>query len=703
MKYKEWKILTQVRKMLCALLASLFLLPAGAEAGIILVLSGGGTRGFAHIGVIEVLEERNIPILGIVGTSIGSLMGALKASGYDAAEMRRIVENLDLPSLMAENTGPMFVFTGDDTRAKRSTVPALSYRKRGEQAGPLGFLSGDKLFHFFMQVMNHVTVTDFSALPIPYAAVATDIRTGEKVVLQSGSLPSAMRASMSIPALFEPWEIEGRLLVDGGLVSNMPIDTAREIFPGIPVVAVDVSDSPTKERSVSSFVDVIDQSLSIVMRYKTEQEAQNADLVLAPRVGEFSFLDSQQAESIIKRGRDAALAKIDTIQALSDSGPDILIAATPLFSNIVGDVCIQGLPEGLALKIRKQYLTWVGKRFDPKEVEKGVQRLMEVDDIDTVDYRLDRTESGDILVVLDVRKSPDLEVGFSGYTTNLHPYRWLYLKGTKRGLLSESDSLSGVVRIGKQWGLDLSYLTAPEPLDSWKVDFAAHKWELDLDGGGRRDWDRYSLGVSRLFRAGDVRMGLGLAYEYIDARGGGSESSVGPTFFATHDTLDIPGDPTEGYAWRVSAWWPDLEEFLYRITYFKPLGSGELWRTYFRLGYAEGDMDSLGHAVYLGAAEELYSMAESPVEAERMIWANVAFRRILQRSVLGIVAAEVFGSYGYAMDRDYGKVASPWEVGVAVNFPNNFIDAKLAAMYGSEGFRLGFFLGVPIWDHYPLP
>jgi NTE family protein len=196
-------------------------------------------------------------------------------------------------------------------------------------------------------------------------------------------------------------------------------------------------------------------------------------------------------------------------------------------------------------------------------------------------------------------------------------------------------------------------------------------------------------------------MGFGAAYEHIE--GDVSSSSFGPTFFASYDTLDIPSDPTSGQAWRFNAWWPDLEEVLYRVTFFKPLRVGSTWRTYLRLGYAEGNMNSDGHAAYLGAAEELYSISSRPIEAERMVWANIAFRRILKRSIWGIVAAEFFGSVGYAMDEEYDKIATPWEVGVAINIPNNLINVKLAAMYGSEEFKLGFFLGIPIWDRYPLP
>ena len=695
-----------MRRFLVVLLLLCLSSPLAAEAGVVLVLSGGGTRGFAHIGVIELLEERNVPVVAIVGTSVGSLIGALKASGYDAAGIRRVVGELDLPSLLAENTGPMFVFTGNDQRAKRSTVSALTYKRSGRQRGSMGILTGDKLFQYFTRLMRHVNVTDFHDLPIPYAAVATDIQTGEKVVLQGGSLPSAMRASMSIPALFEPWEINGRLLVDGGLVSNLPVDVARELFPGIPVVAVDVSDSPSKDRPLNSYIDVIDQSLTVMMRHVTEAEGRRADLLISPKVRSFSFLDASKADEIIARGREAALPHIDEIVRLSDRGPGILDPDWERFaSNVVGDIRVEGLPEKVAMDLRRRCLSWVGRPVNRDGIELTVQRLMESPSIATVDYQLGRTESGDVLVLLDVRQSPKLEIGVSGYTTNLHDNRWLYVKGVARGLFSDYDSLLGVLRLGEQWGIDLSYQTAPESMNAWEFNLAAHNWAMDTSGG-KRDWDRYALGVNRVFRWGDVRLGLGLAYEHVEGSyGGGNDDrdAVGPTFFAAYDTLDIPGDPVSGHAWRINAWWPNLDEINYRLTYFKPLRVGENWRTYFRMGYAEGNRDSRGHAVYLGAAEELYSVSSRPVEAERMVWANIAFRRILNRSVLGIVAAEVFGSYGYAMDGEYRKIASPWEVGLAVNFPNNLIDVKLAAMYGSEELKLGFFLGVPIWDHYPLP
>jgi NTE family protein len=694
----------EVKNALRAILAAVFLIFSGAAAeaeGIVLVLSGGGTRGFAHIGVIEVLEEQGIPVAGIVGTSIGALIGALNASGYNAGALREMAKTLDLPALLSENTGPLFVFTGDDREAKMNTISALTYKKMGAHSGPLGILTGDKLFQYYTQLTRRVDVTDFNELPIPYAAVATDLQTGEKVVLRSGSLPSAMRASMSIPALFEPWEIDGRLLIDGGVVSNMPIDTAKELFPGVPVVGVDVSDIPTKEHAIRSFLEVIDQSLTIVMRRATLEEARNADCVVTPRVQEFSFLDGGAADEIIARGREAALENIGKIRALSNLAPGRPAREAPSAkSRIVSDVVIHGLPESVAARLRKQFLRWVGKPLDTESVENAVKGMMDAPDIATVDYMLQRTKEDTVILVLDVRPRADLELGLSGYTTNLDPYRWLYLKGTARGLFSETDSLRGIVRLGKQWGVDLSYLTAPEPLPSWEFTLAAQKWEMSTSGGYRK-WNRFSGGSQRLFQAGKVRMGLGLAYEYID--GERYSDFLGPAFFAAHDTLDIPGDPTKGQAWRLNVWWPDMGEILYRFTYFKPVSIGKMWRVYLRFGYAEGNLEEDGHASYLGSAEELYSIASRPVEAERMAWINIAFRRVLKKTVLGIVAADLFGSYGYAMDEEYRKTAAPWEVGLAFSVPNNLVNVKLAAMYGSEEFKIGFFLGVPLWEHYPLP
>lgn len=696
-----------LKKFLCTVIAACMLMisPFSCDAGVVLVLSGGGTKGFAHLGVIETLEEHGIPVIGIVGTSMGALMGALRASGYSTQEMHRILKELDLPSLLSENTGPMFVFTGNDRRAKKSTIPALTYTKNKGQTGPKGLLTGDKLYIYFSQLMKNVSETDFYHLPIPYAAVATDIITGEKVVLKEGNLAAAMRASMSIPMVFEPWVIDDHVLVDGGIVSNLPVYTAKELFPGIPIVAVDISAGLID--GVNSYMDVINQSLTILMRQTTDEESKAADILLKPKVEGLGTLDTVDPEVVVQLGRDAAMEKIAEIKALSDSGPALFtLEEERTLSDIVGDIEVHGLPPKMSEMIRKRTLKWVGRPVNEKLIMELLEKLSDAAGVDMADYQLGRTQSGDVLVRIDVRQSPEKKIGISGYTTNLHSNRWLYLKGEKRGLLSEYDSLSGVVKIGDQWGADLTYQTAPQPMDAWQIRLSAQNWKPRGKDDVTRDWDRYAAGISRLFTWGDVNLGLGYAYEHIDGdaiSNWDATDASGITFFAEYDTLDMPSDPTKGHAWRVNFWWPDFDQIIYRLSYFKPLEVSDVWRTYLRLGFAEGDMNKRGHAVYLGAAEELYSIASNPIEAERMFWANLAVRRILNRTAMGVIAGEVFASWGYAMDKEWHKVDAPWEVGLAVNFPNNFVDMKFAVMYGSEEFKTGFFIGVPIWDHYPLP
>ena len=237
----------------------------------------------------------------------------------------------------------MFVFSGNDRRAKTSTIPALTYKIQDGQRGPKGILTGDKLYMYFSKLMRHVSETDFYNLPIPYAAVATDVNTGEKVVIQDGNLASAMRASMSIPALFEPWKIDGHLLIDGGVVSNLPVYTAQELFPGIPIVAVDISDGMAD--SINSYMDVMNQSLTILMRKTTNEEGTAADILLHPHTEGLGMLDTTDPEKIIALGREAAMEKIDEIKQLSEQGPALFtLEQDRRLSDIIGDVEVHGLP-----------------------------------------------------------------------------------------------------------------------------------------------------------------------------------------------------------------------------------------------------------------------------------------------------------------------------------------------------------------------
>ena len=675
---------------------------SSASSGIVLALSGGGLRGVAHVGVMKVLADNNIPIVGIVGTSMGALMGGLAAVGYTPDQIFEIVSEVDLATDLSENSGQIFVQTGSHYDTNIPSGYWLRKTKTGDQDGPLGFFSAAKLFERFTGLASRVEVIDFMQLPIPYAAVATDIETGEKVVIKSGSIVSAMRASMAIPGLFEPWRIGNRLLVDGGVVSNLPVLTAKELFPGYPIVAVDVTDIPGRSGNVKTIIDVLDRSLTILTHQNVSEERKYADVLIIPDVLDFGMFDESKVADIYEVGVVAANEKIDIIKSLVQDMPEMNpFKKESAAGKLVEDVIVTGLPPKSSALLRSNYLHWVGKPIDTRAIIAASKEIAARSDILAADYRVE--ENDGLIVYLEVVPYPDFDWGVSGYTTNIDPYRWLYVRGIVRDLFTERDTFYGIFKIGEEWGVDLKYNTAPDPLRFWEFRYSLQHWNLEPVNSFYKSWRRHGLGFSHSFKFGAFELGLGYAYEYIDGTGGSNNSS-GPVFYASLNTLDVPSDPTRGSAFSLTAWWDDFDEVLLRADYFQPLKISNLWRTYLRLGFAEGNMDRMGHAVYLGAAEELYSVAGRPIEAERMAWANLAFRRVISRGIFGSITGEVFAGVGYALDKDNNRIDLPWEAGVSITVPNNVIDTKFAVFYTSDReMRFGFFVGNPIWDHYPIP
>src|SRR5690554_605230 len=196
-----------------------------------LVLSGGAARGLAHIGVLKALEEQGVAIDAIAGTSMGAVVGGLYAAGYSIAELEQLATELDWQQALSDAPPREDIpFRRKQDDRDFLVRQKLSFRDDGSLGLPLGVIQGQNLALLLERLLVHASDTrDFDHLPIRFRAVATDIANDEKVVFRSGHLPQAIRASMSIPAVFAPVEIKGRLLVDGGMVDNIPMDVARDM------------------------------------------------------------------------------------------------------------------------------------------------------------------------------------------------------------------------------------------------------------------------------------------------------------------------------------------------------------------------------------------------------------------------------------------------------------------------------------------
>ena len=241
---------------------------------IALVLGGGAARGFAHVGVIRALEQEKIPIDMIVGTSVGSLIGAIYASDMNSFELEWTAFTLEKDSLF--DYGIMNAFSG------------------------MGLAKGDKLEEF---VKTKIPTPNIENLKLPFAAVATDLNRGTRVVLDRGSVAKAVHASSAIPGVFNPVDHQGRLLVDGGVMDNIPISVAREKGADI-VIAVDISEN-VANFNITNLVDVMLQSVNIMFNENVKYKKKEADVLITPHVGNVAMLDFTQKKRCMQAGIEA--------------------------------------------------------------------------------------------------------------------------------------------------------------------------------------------------------------------------------------------------------------------------------------------------------------------------------------------------------------------------------------------------------------
>jgi NTE family protein len=253
------------------------------EPRIALVLGGGAARGFAHVGVIRVLEQERIPVDLVVGTSVGSLIGALYANDRNGFELEWQAFQLQKDDLF--DFGVWNAVTG------------------------MGLARGEKLEAF---VKGKVKRPDIEQLPLPFAAVATDLNWGTRIVLDKGPVGRAVRASSAIPGVFEPVLLDGKLLVDGGVVDNIPIDVAREKGADL-VVAVDISED-VGNVNIKNLVDVLLQSTNIMFAVNVAHLRGAADVLVTPKVGGIGMLDFTQRKQAMDAGIAAAREAIPRIR-----------------------------------------------------------------------------------------------------------------------------------------------------------------------------------------------------------------------------------------------------------------------------------------------------------------------------------------------------------------------------------------------------
>ncbi len=280
-----------------------------------LVLSGGGAKGFAHIAAIKVIEEAGIRIDYVGGTSMGAIVGALYASGYRAKELDSILASVDFETIMIDDI-PRSSKSFYEKREGQKYAIKLPVKNR-KVGLPVAISTGQNVLNLFMKLTQHVhSVRDFNKLPIPFFCVATNLETGAQEILNSGSLAKAIRASGAFPTLLAPVEIDGKLLVDGGIVNNFPVDEVKNMGADI-VIGVDVQDGLDKKDDLDSAVKIISQIVGFQM-YGGDKKVyyENLDVHIKPDMTNYDVVSFDKRIEIMKEGDIAARMHFELLKKI---------------------------------------------------------------------------------------------------------------------------------------------------------------------------------------------------------------------------------------------------------------------------------------------------------------------------------------------------------------------------------------------------
>ena len=381
------------------------------------VLSGGGAKGFSHIGVLKVLEEEGIPIDIIVGTSMGSLIGGLYSIGYSADEIRDLSHNANWSELLSDRI-PRKELDQYSRIERQRYMLSIPLTKGIKYVMPKGIIRGQNVINLFCGLTANVPANaNFNDFPVSFACVSTDLETGEEVLLNSGFLPTALFSSMAIPGVFEPSEYKGRLLVDGGIVNNFPTDVARKMGADI-IIGVDISAKLHEAEEIKSISEVVDQLINYFTLRKNFENRKLCDIIIKPDIegyGTSSFYTSA-VDTLINRGMKAARESVGEIRSLKAKYnlqpkqiTDSLITQNDWKINKISITGKYSMPENF---LREGLELDVPGKYSYNEIKKAINNLYGTGSFKRAYFNLEDNYSGKRLnIMLDEKKKMDVNVG----------------------------------------------------------------------------------------------------------------------------------------------------------------------------------------------------------------------------------------------------------------------------------------------------
>ena len=665
-----------------------------------LVLSGGAARGLAHIGVLKALEEQGVLIDAIAGTSMGAVVGGLYAAGYSIAELEQLANGLDWQQALSDAPPREDIpFRRKQDDRDFLVKQKLSFRDDGSLGLPLGVLQGQNLALLLEKLFARVgAVEDFDQLPIPFRAVAADIATGETVVFSQGHLALAVRASMSIPAVLTPVEVDGRLLVDGGISNNIPVDIARQM--GVDrVIVVDIGSPLATTESLQTVFNILNQSVALLTRRNSEAQLatlQPNDILIQPELAGFGITDFARAQGMMDAGYRAADALqwrlVDLAQAVQEQLRVPSNRKKTKQVPLITSVRIQNTSKVGDEVVRYYIRQKVGEPLQLEQLQKDMGTLYGLEYFDRVEYRLQPEKGGNALVINATDKPTGTDYLRLGLNLSDD------LRGDSVFNIGASFRMNGLNRLGGEWLSRVQlgdhqelYTEFYQPLDIGSRYFVSPWLHAEVrnikfmeEGEPVAEYRlqrfRYGLNVGRQISTNaEVRFGVGSGWGNADVRIGARdlpEFSFKEGYYHLQyafDSLDDVNFPHSGEELRISAWQHATElgsderyrQWLFELN--KPLNWGaNTWIVGGRYARTLEAQEVVTSSYQIGGAQKLSGYRENALAGQ-----NVSIGRLIYYRRLTPIRAFSLGLPVYAgLSLERGRVWSQ-----ANNLDSGYINA----------------------------
>jgi len=411
-----------------------------------LVLSGGGAKGLAHIGALKVIEDSGVQIDYIAGTSMGAIVGALYASGYRANELDSIFRQINFNSLIQDDfsRSSKTFYEKEDAERYAISLPFDGYKISFPQA----ISSGQKVYNELVSLLYHVKdVRDFNQLPIPFFCMATDIENGTAIRLDNGYLPEAIMASGTFPSLFEPMELDGKLLIDGGVLNNYPIAELKSLGANF-IVGVDVQHDLSSRASLGSATDILLQINNFRTAEAMKTKSNDTDIYIRPNMAPYSVIDFDRGVEIVAEGARAAFLKEKALIELSKKQlKRKLKDQTPLWNTYRKDTLnityieVNGMVNYSDDYVKGKLRFKEGDQIKFEDLKRGINNLAATNNFNTIRYELIEKTTG-LGLILNLKESDNkTNIRFGAHYDKLYKSAAL-VNITQKNFLRKDDVLS---------------------------------------------------------------------------------------------------------------------------------------------------------------------------------------------------------------------------------------------------------------------